>query len=584
MKPDLNFLESALTRTTHPVAAPTFLVSLDPWHKVFLRNLGDLVRLRRQVPLNSSSTPAPFWDDVFVKSPLPWARFAESAIFHSAVIAALWGSARMWPQKQHLAPAPVFHSSDVITYDLSEYLPPLDTGNSTPTFPLKGDPVYAPQPIISVPPESDNRRQTIVTPPDIKLNRDVPLPNIVAWARPAPAVPAAATSTRASDLRLPALQVPAIAPPPQVNKSKLQAVPVLPPSVVAPAPEVASQIRRADALPQQAVIAPPPGIEMAAMRTASDINIGRAEIVAPAPQLPVEEQHPVSSLSRGALGNSPPAVVAPPPAIEGPAGVRPEGRVIALSVQPAPPSAPVEVPAGNRRGSFAATPEGKPDSSATPEVPHNTSRTEGARAANAFSKQISGVPPGLFVGARPGTEPASTIGGQSEASDPKPLSGGDSSLMARAMSPRTLAAELSPEQQNETERKIFGIRKSYAMTVTVPNLNLAGGSLVMHFSELKDDEKQGDLFAPVITHAVAPGYPLELMRENVQGTVELSAVIRSDGSVGEVRVLNEVDDRLEAYARDALLRWQFLPALRNGNPVPLQAVVKIPFKARNIRF
>ena len=139
---------------------------------------------------------------------------------------------------------------------------------------------------------------------------------------------------------------------------------------------------------------------------------------------------------------------------------------------------------------------------------------------------------------------------------------------------------MSPEQQSETERKVFGARRSYAMTLNVPNLNSAGGSLVMHFSELQDGEKQGDLFAPVVTHAVAPGYPLELMRENVQGTVELSAVIRSDGSVGEVRVLNEVDDRLEAYARDALLRWQFLPALRNGNPVALQAVVKIPFKPR----
>jgi TonB family protein len=156
---------------------------------------------------------------------------------------------------------------------------------------------------------------------------------------------------------------------------------------------------------------------------------------------------------------------------------------------------------------------------------------------------------------------------------------GDPPLLARAAASRALAAEMSSEPQSEAERKVFGARRSYAMTLNVPNLNSAGGSLVMHFSELKEGEK-GDLFAPVVTHAVAPGYPLELMRENVQGTVELSAVIRSDGSVDDVRVLNEVDDRLEAYARDALLRWQFLPALRNGSPVALQAVVKIPFKPR----
>jgi len=114
--------------------------------------------------------------------------------------------------------------------------------------------------------------------------------------------------------------------------------------------------------------------------------------------------------------------------------------------------------------------------------------------------------------------------------------------------------------------------------LNVPNLNSAGGSWVMHFAELKDAEKQGDLVAPVATHEVDPGYPIELMRQNVQGTVVLSAVIRSDGSVGEVRVLRGVDDRLDWYASAALARWRFRPASRNGDPVALQAVVMIPFR------
>lgn len=102
----------------------------------------------------------------------------------------------------------------------------------------------------------------------------------------------------------------------------------------------------------------------------------------------------------------------------------------------------------------------------------------------------------------------------------------------------------------------------------------------MHFSELQDQKSSGDLMAPVATRTVDPGYPLELMRENIRGTVTLSAVIRSDGSVADVQVLNGIDDRLDAYARNALLHWQFLPALRNGNPVALQAVVIIPFRPR----
>jgi len=151
------------------VVSPVFLIRLDPWHRVFFRNLRDLLWRRRQPPLNLSSSPGLFWTDVFVGSRLPWGRFAESAIFHTAVIAVLWSTAQIWPQRPHLAPTPVFHSSDVLIYEASEYLPPLNTGIPLQPLPQKADPVYAPQPIISVPPEPDNRQQTIVTPPQVKL-------------------------------------------------------------------------------------------------------------------------------------------------------------------------------------------------------------------------------------------------------------------------------------------------------------------------------------------------------------------------------------------------------------------------------
>jgi TonB family protein len=580
MRPGFRLIESALQKGPNWVARPAFLVRLDPWPKVFLGNLTDLLWPRRQAPISLSSPPAPFWNDVFVKSRLPWGRFLESAVFHTAAVAVLWSSAQLWPKRPHLAPPIAFHSSDVISYELSEYLPPLNTGSPPKAMPQKGDPVYAPQPIISVPPASDNRQQTIVTPPQLKLNREVPLPNIVAWAHTAPTIPPAATAARTSDLRLPVLSASVVAPPPEVNRSRMDPAPALPASVVAPAPEVsAANARRDVAIPQPAVVAPPPGVQMAAMRNLSDINIGHAQVVAPAPQLPVDEQLALPNAARASLDNSAAAVVPPPPTIQSTSPSTPDGRLIALSVHPAAPTAPVEVPSGNRRGSFAATPEGKPGGTGTPDI----SPTSHGLGPVAGSKNLNGVPPGLFVGAGPKMHSASPIAGDPSGNDPKEAAA-DPPLVARAGSPRAIAAEMLPEQQSETERKVFGVRKSYSMTLNVPNLNSAGGSLVMHFSELKEGEKQGDLLAPVVTRAVAPGYPLELMRENVQGTVELAAVIRSDGSVADVRVLNEVDDRLEGYARDALLRWQFLPALRNGNPVPLQAVVKIPFKPRNIRF
>ena len=558
---------------------PSLTLSFEPWYRTFTGNLIDLIWPRRRRSTVASS-PVPFWHDVFVNSTLPWGRFAESLVFHAAAIAVLWSSAQIWPQRPRLSQPVAFNKSDVISYAASEYLAPLDTGSASTALPQTGDPVYAPQEIISVPPESDNRRQTIVAPPPLKLAQDVPVPNVVNWSRPVPAIPVPPIAAQPSNLRLPAIPQAVVAPAPEISRNNLNSVPALSVLVVAPAPEITRENTRHTAdIPEAAVVQPPPGIELASMRKAGDINIGHAEVVAPAPEMPLDEQH-AATLARASLGGS--AVVPPPPSVQPGDGSRSDGRLIALSMNPAPPPAAVEVPSGNRRGTFAATPQGKPGSSGAPEIAATSMQPGKGTTLAGAGKSLSGVPSGLLVGSVPRSQPTAPVAGAPSGRDPNPAS--DSSLIAKAMPPRTLAAELSAAQETDSDKKVFGARKSYSMAINVPNLNSAGGSLVMHFSELRDEQKQGDLFAPIITRAAAPGYPLELMRENVQGTVELSAVIHSDGSVRDITFLNDVDERLQALAREALLRWQFLPALRNGSPVPLQAVVKIPFKARAIRF
>jgi len=67
------------------------------------------------------------------------------------------------------------------------------------------------------------------------------------------------------------------------------------------------------------------------------------------------------------------------------------------------------------------------------------------------------------------------------------------------------------------------------------------------------------------------------MRQNVSGTVILYAVIRADGTVANVRVLRSVDDRLDHYASEAIAKWQFQPATKNGDPVDVEATFSIPF-------
>jgi TonB family protein len=113
----------------------------------------------------------------------------------------------------------------------------------------------------------------------------------------------------------------------------------------------------------------------------------------------------------------------------------------------------------------------------------------------------------------------------------------------------------------------------------MPNLNSAGGSWVIRFAELRDSaDKPGDLSAPIAEHKVDPAYPIQLMEENVAGMVTLRAIIRADGSVGDIHVVQDPDVRLGHYAADALSHWHFLPATKNGANVDVEAIVMIPFK------
>jgi TonB family protein len=524
------------------------LVQLEPWHK----NLSSLLKTRAQEPLHLSSSPAAFWSDVFVDQRLPWRRFGESVFFHLLVIAGLWGTWQLVGNRPRFAPASSFNRADVIYYPDSEYLPPLNSRPRISYHAQKGQPAYAKQDIISVPSDPDNDHQTIVTPPKVKLTHDVPMPNIVAWSPSTVAVPTPAAAQRsAADMRIPELPTNVVAPPPELRAD--------------------SRMRNLDA-PQTSVVAPPPAVQMAGIRQ-SEIDIGHAEIIAPAPKLPMAEQHRAGGFANTATGGSP-WVVPPPPTMGTSSGARGGGQLIALSVRPVAAPA-TQLPSGNRRGTFAATPQGKPGAPGTPDIAAGT-------GDGGSSSGSGNAPSGIYVGRGPQSANSSSVAGDGAGGSNS--SSNDSRLVASATPPRVSSAhEVSPDKVTEEEKKVFGDRKFYSMSLNMPNLNSAGGSWVIHFAEMKNQVDKGDLSAPAARQKVDPAYPTELMKQNVAGTVTLYAVIHRDGSVDGVRVLNSPDDRLDEYARSALARWRFYPATKNGNPVDLEAVVTIPFRPIRVR-
>jgi TonB family protein len=545
--------------------APQLLVEIEPWHRVFFRNLADSIWTRRPPQLELASRPGDFWPDVFVASAPPWGRFLESALSHVALAAAIWAVAAYWPRHPQTVASPRFHSSDVIYYAAAEYLPPLDTGRPQAQRARRGEPELAPQAIISVPPQADNLTQSIVAPPNLKLNHDLALPNVVAWPKTLLAVPIAVTEHSLANEKAPDLTVSAVAPPPEVK--------------------LASSRRQLQA-PEPAVVEPAPLVDSTPIRRLGDLNIGRTEAVAPAPQLPVGAERTLAN-TPPALGNSGQAVVPPPPSVPGSRVAVSGGRLVALGIHPAAPSGPVAPPAGNRLGRFAATPEGRAGASGTPDIAPTSAPGAENTGEGSPGTASRGLPPGLHVGQGPGPAEHSAAGGSDNRI--RGAETGDRAVMAKATPPEVGAPtarplhEVSGLQPSDAEKEVFGDRKFYSLTLNVPNLNSAGGSWVIHFAELNHEEAKGDLSAPTAIREADPAYPLELMKQNIHGTVTLYAVIRRDGSVTDVRVLRSVDDRLDEFAQEALARWHFRPATKNGNAVDLEAVVTIPFRPGRVK-
>ena len=69
-------------------------------------------------------------------------------------------------------------------------------------------------------------------------------------------------------------------------------------------------------------------------------------------------------------------------------------------------------------------------------------------------------------------------------------------------------------------------------------------------------------------------------RLNIEGEVELEIVVRSNGTVGEVKVLRGLRGGLNEQAIAAVKQWRFAPARMKGTPVDVVVEVGVEFKLR----
>jgi TonB family protein len=83
---------------------------------------------------------------------------------------------------------------------------------------------------------------------------------------------------------------------------------------------------------------------------------------------------------------------------------------------------------------------------------------------------------------------------------------------------------------------------------------------------------------PKVIKEVSPRYTADTLRERVQGTVDLMAVVLPDGTVGDVRLSKSLHHDLDRTAVAAARQWIFEPAMKDGKPVAVIVTITLWFR------
>jgi TonB family protein len=449
--------------------------------------------------------------------------------------------------------------------------------------PLRAE-VQAKQSIVSSPKDAPQRDQVILTPMPTADLPPLDLPNLLAVKLPPKQFTTPPDLVQPEPVGIPAPDVPAGT---QVEQLASSAVPTvrLPPKPYVP-PETSAR-------PQTlAKIDPPTAPEDYVPQSKLStklpaIRLPSRPFVPPAPQ-PLPEKRKIEAATEA------PVLQASTPV----AAVLPAAKLPARAFAPPPPATPqekkavappqVDANAGDVTIAIAslkpaATPVKLPDASSPARFSAGeTVRPDGATSDGA-SKGI--VVPDLYAHAPDGSDdkkktdllalvtaaPGSKAFTNDSLRYSRPVASGEATIPSIA--PRATATRVA----NAPDRRFNG-RDVYMMAIQMSNLTSYSGSWLMWYSEsaVRQTDTQA-IAAPVPHRKVDPKYSASAISDRVEGRVQLFCVIGREGNVSSIELLRGVDDRLNRSAEEALSKWEFYPATRNGEPVDVDVVVEIPF-------
>ena len=88
----------------------------------------------------------------------------------------------------------------------------------------------------------------------------------------------------------------------------------------------------------------------------------------------------------------------------------------------------------------------------------------------------------------------------------------------------------------------------------------------------------GGVKAPRAIYSPDPDYPKQARKGHRAGPIDIWLIVGSDGQPHDVKVHLGISPEIDQVAVEAVERWKFKPATRDGNPVAVRLNVHFDFQ------
>ena len=86
---------------------------------------------------------------------------------------------------------------------------------------------------------------------------------------------------------------------------------------------------------------------------------------------------------------------------------------------------------------------------------------------------------------------------------------------------------------------------------------------------------------PMPLRTVAPEFPEQMRASGISGLVVVSCEVDDKGVVSDPKVAKTTNEAFDRAALDAVAKWRFRPAQKDGKPVTMRITVPVKFTITN---